>query len=57
MRTGAVLANENINIAKDLSSLIATDYYSIEITSDINGVELSGAIKIFIQCLLVHQKV
>jgi glycerol-3-phosphate dehydrogenase (NAD(P)+) len=45
MRTGAVLANENINIAKDLSSLIATDYYSIEITSDINGVELSGAIK------------
>jgi glycerol-3-phosphate dehydrogenase (NAD(P)+) len=45
MRTGAVLANENINIAKDLSSLIATDYYSIEITSDVNGVELSGAIK------------
>jgi glycerol-3-phosphate dehydrogenase (NAD(P)+) len=45
MRSGAVLANENINIAKDLSSLIATDYYSIEITSDINGVELSGAIK------------
>ena len=45
MRTGAVLANENINIAKDLSSLITTDYYSIEITSDINGVELSGAIK------------
>jgi glycerol-3-phosphate dehydrogenase (NAD(P)+) len=45
MRTGAVLANENINIAKDLSSLISTDYYSIEITSDINGVELSGAIK------------
>ena len=45
MRTGAVLANENINIVKDLSSLISTDYYSIEITSDINGVELSGAIK------------
>jgi glycerol-3-phosphate dehydrogenase (NAD(P)+) len=45
MRTGAVLANENINIAKELSSLIATDYYSIEITSDIDGVELSGAIK------------
>ena len=45
MRTGAVLANENINIAKDLSSLITTDYYSIEITSDIDGVELSGAIK------------
>ena len=45
MRTSAVLANENINIAKDLSSLISTDYYSIEITSDINGVELSGAIK------------
>ena len=45
MRTGAVLANENINIAKDLSSLISTDYYSIEITSDVNGVELSGAIK------------
>src|SRR6056300_203196 len=39
------LANENINIAKDLSSLISTDYYSIEITSDINGVELSAAIK------------
>ena len=41
MRTGAVLANENINIAKDLSSLIATDYYSIEITSDINNFDLN----------------
>ena len=45
MRTGAVLANENIKVAEDLSNLIATDYYSIEISTDINGVELSGAIK------------
>ena len=45
MRTGAVLANENIKVAEDLSNLIATDYYSIEVSTDINGVELSGAIK------------
>ena len=45
MRTGAVLANENIKVAEDLSNLIATDYYSVEISTDINGVELSGAIK------------
>ena len=45
MRTGAVLANENIEVAENLSNLIATDYYSIEISTDINGVELSGAIK------------
>jgi len=45
MRTGTVIANQNIEEAQFLKKMIATEYYSTEISTDLNGVELSGAIK------------
>ena len=45
MRTGTVIANSNIQEAKFLKEIISTNYYSTEISTDLNGVELSGAIK------------
>ncbi len=45
MRTGTVIANPNIKEAQYLKKIISTDYYSTEISNDLTGVELSGAIK------------
>ena len=45
MRTGTVIANPNIKEAEFLKKIISTDYYSTEISDDLEGVELSGAIK------------
>ena len=45
MRTGTVIANNDIKEAEYLKKIISTDYYSTEISNDIEGVELSGAIK------------
>ena len=45
MRTGTVIANKNIKQSKLLKEIVSTNYYSIEISDDITGVELSGAIK------------
>ena len=45
MRTGAVIANNNIEESQSLKEIISTNYYSTEISEDITGVELSGAIK------------
>ena len=45
MRTGTVIANSNLKIAEYLKKLVSTNYYSTEISKDITGVELSGAIK------------
>ena len=45
MRTGTVIANKDIKESQSLKEIISTNYYSIEISEDINGVELSGAIK------------
>tara|TARA_Y100000996_G_scaffold413433_1_gene401675 strand:- start:1086 stop:2114 length:1029 start_codon:yes stop_codon:yes gene_type:complete len=45
VRTGTVIANTKIEVAQKLKKLISTKYYSIELSSDLNGVELSGAIK------------
>ena len=45
MRTGTVIANPNIKESKLLKEIISTDYYSTEISDDLTGVELSGAIK------------
>ena len=45
MRTGTVIANPDIKEAQFLKKIISTDYYSTEISNDIIGVELSGAIK------------
>jgi glycerol-3-phosphate dehydrogenase (NAD(P)+) len=45
MRTGTVIANPNIKEAQNLKKIISTEYYSTEISNDIIGIELSGAIK------------
>ena len=45
MRTGTVIANSNIEESQSLKEIISTNYYSTEISEDITGVELSGAIK------------
>ena len=45
MRTGTVIANKDIKQSELLKEIVSTNYYSIEISDDITGVELSGAIK------------
>ena len=45
MRTGTVIANPDIKEAQFLKKIISTKFYSTEISNDLNGVELSGAIK------------
>jgi len=45
MRTGTVIANPDIKEAQYLKKIITTNYYSTEITDDLEGVELSGGIK------------
>ena len=45
MRTGTVIANPNLNESQNLKKIISTNYYSTEISEDLTGVELSGAIK------------
>ena len=45
MRTGTIIANQKVKEAQLLKRIISTNYYSTEISEDINGVELSGAIK------------
>jgi glycerol-3-phosphate dehydrogenase (NAD(P)+) len=45
MRTGTVIANPNIKESELLKKMISTDYYSTEISNDLTGIELSGAIK------------
>ena len=45
MRTGTVIANRNVKECQSLKNIISTNYYSTEISEDVSGVELSGAIK------------
>ena len=45
MRTGAVIANQNLKQAQTIQKLISTEYYKCEITDDMPGVEFSAAIK------------
>jgi len=45
MRTGTVIANPNIKETEKLKKIISTNYYSTEISDDLTGIELSGAIK------------
>ena len=45
MRTGTVIANSDIKEAQFLKKIISTDYYSTEISNDLQGVEISAAIK------------
>ena len=45
IRTGTVIANRDNKIAQDIKNTISTKYYSMEVSEDIIGVEVSGAIK------------
>ena len=45
MRTGTVIANPIIKEAENLKKIISTNYYSTEISNDLTGIELCGAIK------------
>ena len=45
MRTGTVIADPDIKEAQLLKKVISTSYYSTDISDDLTGVELSGAIK------------
>ena len=45
MRTGTVIANPDIKETELLKKIISTDYYSTEVSDDLTGVELAGAIK------------
>ena len=45
IRTGTVIANKNNKVAQELKEIISTKYYSMEVSEDIIGVEVSGAIK------------
>ena len=43
--TSVIFANRRINIAKKIASLIKTNYYHIETSTDVIGVEICAAIK------------
>ncbi len=45
MRTGTVIANPDLKEAQFLKKIISTDYYSTELSNDLQGIELCGAIK------------
>jgi len=45
IKSYTVIANKNINIAKNIGKLISTKYYKTEYSSDVKGVEFSSAIK------------
>ena len=45
MRTGTVIANPELKEAQFLKKIISTDYYSTELSNDLQGIELCGAIK------------
>ena len=45
IKSYTVIANKNINIAKNIGKLISTKYYKTEISNDVKGVEFSSAIK------------
>jgi len=43
--TSVVFANKDIEIAKQISKLVLTDYYHVSISNDVVGVEICAAIK------------
>ena len=45
VKSFTVVANKNINTAKKIGKLISTNYYQIEFSRDVNGVEFLSAIK------------
>ena len=45
IRTGTIIANKNIKEAQKIQNIIQTEYYKCEISDDIDGIEISSAIK------------
>ena len=45
VKSYTVVANKNIKIAKNIGSIISTNFYKTEYSTDIRGVEFSSAIK------------
>ena len=45
IKSSTVIANRNIKIAKSIGNLISTNYYKIEYSKDVRGVEICSAIK------------
>ena len=45
INSSVVLANENLDIVKNIGKMISTKYYSIEYSNDLIGVEVCAAIK------------
>ncbi|WP_428079760.1 2-dehydropantoate 2-reductase N-terminal domain-containing protein [Candidatus Pelagibacter sp.] len=45
IKSYTVIANKNINIAKNIGKIISTKYYKTEYSSDVKGIEFSSAIK------------
>ena len=45
IKTSVVIANKNIKTAKFIGKLISTDYYKIDYSNDVRGVEICSAIK------------
>ena len=45
VHTSVVFSNKNINIAKQISQLVSTDYYHVFTSDDVVGVETCAAIK------------
>ena len=43
--TNVVIANKNIQIAKQIGKIVSTKYYVIEFSKDVIGIEISSAIK------------
>jgi glycerol-3-phosphate dehydrogenase (NAD(P)+) len=44
-QTSVVIANKNIKIAKSIGKIISTKYYLTEYSKDVDGIEVSSAIK------------
>ncbi len=44
-KTSVIIANQNIKAAKDIGRYISTNYYLIEYSKDVVGIEVSSAIK------------
>lgn len=45
IKSSTVIANKNLKVAKSIGKLISTNYYQVEFSKDIRGVEISSAIK------------
>ena len=45
IKSSTIIANKNINKAKSIGNLISTNYYKIQYSRDVKGVEICSAIK------------